>query len=132
MADVNAAATSSRRVLLVDDNEDIRVLMRLAIQRDGRFEVCGEATNGEEAIARCGELHPDAVLLDLLMPVMDGYTALPQIRSRCPETDVIVFSAVPSLDARQRAAALGARSFIEKTADATKVLDALAAVFDLD
>lgn len=127
---MNLVAAPSRRVLLVDDNEDIRVLMRLAIERDGRFEVCGEARDGAEAVECSEALRPDAVLLDLLMPVMDGFTALPLILERSPGTDVVVFSAVGSSETRSRVADLGAASFVEKSADAIAVLDALAAVLD--
>jgi CheY-like chemotaxis protein len=117
---------SARRVLLVDDNEDIRLLMRLAIERDRRLVVVGEAANGADALAKCDGACPDAVLLDLLMPVMDGYEALPKIKQRCPRTDVVVFSAMTSPETTARVASLGAAAFVEKTADTVAVLDALA------
>lgn len=126
-ADVPSAQTpAARRVLLVDDNEDIRLLMRLTLERDPRFDVAAEAQNGEEAVAYCRTHCPDAVLLDLLMPVMDGYAALPQIKQLCPQATVVVFSAIESPDTVERVIRAGASAFLQKTADTTVVLDALA------
>ena len=116
---------AAKTVLLVDDNEDIRLLMRLAIQRDGRFVVCGEAADGAAALEQCEARCPDAILLDLLMPVMDGFTALPLLKQKCPNTNVVVFSAVPSPETRSRVMALGATAFLQKTVDAEAVLSAL-------
>ena len=116
----------ARRVLLVDDNEDIRLLMRLALDRDPRFAVCGEAENGQEAVAFCERECPDVVLLDLLMPVMSGFIALPLIKAHCPSTDVVVFSAAGSPETTGKVTSLGASAFVQKTADTASVLDALA------
>ena len=119
-------ASRTTTVLLVDDNPDIRLLMRLAVERDGRFEVSGEASNGTEAVAHCRASAPDAVLLDLLMPVMDGFAALPLIKDASPTTRVVVFSALSDPDVRRRVEALGASTFLSKTADRNEVLRALA------
>jgi CheY-like chemotaxis protein len=118
--------TGARRVLLVDDNDDIRLLMRLAIERDPRLEVCGEAAHGAAAVAACDGRCPDAVLLDLMMPVMDGWTALPLLKERCPDTDVVVFSAAAAPDVRARALSMGAAAVFGKTDDTSTVLEALA------
>src|SRR4051794_21239523 len=72
------------RVLLVDDLPDIRLVMRLLLEADGRIEVVGEATDGAQAVELTKELHPDAVILDLRMPGMDGVQALPLIRDAEP------------------------------------------------
>ena len=80
------------RALLVDDVPDLRVLIRLALQNDGRFEVVGEAGDGEEGIRMATELQPDAVLLDLAMPRMDGLTAIPGIRQACSATRILAYS----------------------------------------
>src|SRR5436190_18772849 len=82
------------RVVLVDDEPDIVFLAKLLFESDGRFEVVGEAGNGEEAVRLAQELQPEAVLLDILMPGMDGWEALPLIRRVSPETTVVVVSAL--------------------------------------
>jgi DNA-binding NarL/FixJ family response regulator len=83
------------RVLLADDEADMRHLLRLNLEMDGRFEIIGEAKNGAEAVALARVLRPDAVVLDILMPVMGGVDALPLIRDAVPHTSVIVLSAYP-------------------------------------
>ncbi len=85
------------RVLLADDVPDIRALLRLAIERDGRFEIVGEAGDGAEAIAQAGLLTPDLVLLDLAMPQMDGLQAIPEIRHHIgPDGRIVVLSGFES------------------------------------
>ena len=80
--------------MLVDDEPDIVFLARTLFESDGRFDVVGEASDGEEAVRLAQQLHPDAVLLDILMPGMDGWQALPLIRRVAPETAVVVVSAL--------------------------------------
>lgn len=122
VADRTIGAPASRvRVLLVDDHPDIRLLVRIGLEADGRFEVVGEATDGREAVdAVCagerGGGCPDAVLLDLSMPVMDGMAALPLILDCCPEARVVVFSANDEPANRREAQRLGAAGFLPKGA----------------
>ena len=78
------------RVVLADDVADIRALIRLAIERDGRFELVGEATNGREAVRLAEELAPDLVILDLAMPTMDGLQAIPEVRRHLGDDGRIV------------------------------------------
>jgi CheY-like chemotaxis protein len=101
------------RVLLADDVPEIRQLIRLTLELDGRFEVVGEASDGAEAIAIASSQCPDVVILDVSMPVMDGIQAIPEILRRCPETKIIVLSA---LEGTTSAAALeaGADAYIVK------------------
>ncbi|MFN2488254.1 MAG: response regulator transcription factor [Actinomycetota bacterium] len=81
------------RVLLADDVAEIRMLLRLTLELDGRFEIVGEASNGAEAVQIVSCQHPDVVVLDLAMPVMDGFTAIPKICSCSPKTKILVLSA---------------------------------------
>lgn len=96
------------RVLLVDDLPDIRLVMRLLLEADGRAEVVGEAADGVEAVRLATELRPDAVVLDLRMPGMDGVSALPLIRDASPGTVVVALSALPIGPMTDRAVDLGA------------------------
>jgi CheY-like chemotaxis protein len=100
--------TSKVRVLLADDLADIRLVIRLLLEADGRAEVVGEATDGAEAVRLASELRPDAVILDLRMPGMDGVQALPLIREVSPGTVVVALSALPVSPMTERAISLGA------------------------
>jgi CheY-like chemotaxis protein len=106
-------ASSKVRVLLVDDLADIRLVMRLLLEADGRAEVVGEAADGAAAVRLAGDLHPDAVVLDLRMPGMDGVSALPLIRDAAPGAVVVALSALPVGPMTDRAVDLGA-TYIRK------------------
>src|SRR5947207_13992560 len=74
------------RVLVVDDEPDARLFIRVALGTDPDFLVCGEAVNGAEAVKLVSDLHPDVVLLDIRMPLMDGIDAARKLKSICPGT----------------------------------------------
>src|SRR5437764_14484478 len=104
------------RVVLVDDEPDIVFLARTLFERDGRFDVVGEAGDGEQAVRLAERFQPEAVLLDILMPGMDGWAALPLIRRVAPGTAVGVASAPGRRqDVAERATALGAAAYLQKS-----------------
>ena len=105
---------SRPRVLIVDDNDDIRRLLRTKLSRSNVYDIVGEAADGQEAIEQARELKPDVVLLDLAMPVMDGLQALPQIRTEVPGARVIVLSGFDHETMAPRALAAGAARYVEK------------------
>lgn len=82
-------ATSEIRTLVVDDHPDIRELLRLILGRSDEFHVVGFGRNGVEAVELAEANQPDLVLLDVLMPVMTGITALPLIRQKAPAAKVV-------------------------------------------
>jgi len=102
------------RVLIADDTEDIRTLLRLTLAKDGRFEIVGEAGNGADAISLVAETKPDAVVLDLAMPVMDGLQALPAIRGLIPDGKIVVLSGFNASQMARDAISLGADDYLEK------------------
>ena len=117
--------SESLRVLLCDDMQQIRLLLRTEISLESDLEVVGEATNGAEAIELARASQPDVVVLDLTMPVMDGLEALPQIRAAAPEARVIMLSAHGSGEMESKAVAAGATRYMEKTATAREIVDAV-------
>jgi CheY-like chemotaxis protein len=81
------------RVLIADDQADIRTLLAQRLGLDPALEVVGEASSGAEAITKVDELQPAAIILDLQMPGMPGEEAIPILRSLAPELQILVFSA---------------------------------------
>src|SRR2546426_7783599 len=82
------------RVLIADDHSIVREGLRIFLGRDPELEVVGEAADGVEAVELSRQLRPDVVLMDLLMPVMDGIAATSVIRNELPETEVIALTSV--------------------------------------
>ncbi len=82
------------RVLITDDHALVRQGLKLLLGQDPELEVVGEAANGREAIERTQVLRPQVVLMDLLMPEMDGLTAIPEMRQRYPEVEIIALTSV--------------------------------------
>jgi two-component system, NarL family, response regulator LiaR len=98
------------RVLITDDHSVVRQGLRMFLELDPELEIAGEAANGAEAIAMARELQPDVVLMDLLMPVMDGITAISTIRRELPGIEVVALTSVledASVVGAVRAGAIG-------------------------
>ena len=81
-----------KTVLVVDDSPDVRHVVRTFLERDATFKVCGEAGDGPEAIKQATLLAPDLVLLDFLMPGMNGIDVANALRQLLPETKIAIFS----------------------------------------
>jgi len=81
-----------KSILIVDDEEIMRRFLKEVL--DMKFDICGEAENGEEAVEKIEELEPDLVLLDIQMPKMDGYETFSQIKDMKPEQKVIFCTSV--------------------------------------
>ena len=101
------------RLLIVDDHEVVRVGLRFVLAQNREWVICGEASNGVEAVERTAELQPDVVILDLSMPVMSGLEAARRIRVISPATKIIVFS-MHEMPATARE--IGADAFVTKSA----------------
>ena|SRR5438552_446426 len=102
------------RVLVVDDDPDMRVIERLSLAQDPRFVIVAEAGDGSEAITAASRTQPDIVLLDLAMPLMGGMEALPLICKAAPGSRVIMLSAYPAERHAPEALALGAAAYLDK------------------
>ena len=120
----------SIRVLIVDDmaqvRSDLRTVLPLAGQAAGlQVDVVGEAGDGQEAIWQAEALRPDAVVMDLEMPVMDGYQATHEIKARYPACRVIALTVHGYEAARQKAIQAGVDVFIVKGAPVETLVQAI-------
>ncbi len=118
------------RILIVDDlpevRDGLRTLLTMAAEKtDSVIEVVGGARNGEEALQQVKELHPEVILMDLEMPILDGFAATCQIKNQWPAVRVVILSIHSSAEVRQRAQAAGADSFVEKGAPLQHLIAAI-------
>jgi DNA-binding NarL/FixJ family response regulator len=102
-------------VLIVDDNDLVRRLLRTWLEQRPEWEICGEAENGKLAIERVKELHPDIVILDLQMPVMNGLDAAREIKRISPTTAMIIFTVHASYELVKEARKLGVADVVSKS-----------------
>jgi len=85
------------KVLVVDDHELTRFSLKLAFSRQDNIELVGLASNGKEAIEMVRRYHPDVIVLDLQMPIMDGWSASTQIKDIEPNTQIIAYSSLEDM-----------------------------------
>ena len=112
-------------VMLVDDHEVVRELLRESLERTGEFRVVGEASDGAQAVALAPGLAPDLIVMDLLMPVKDGVEACREILELLPSTRVIMLTALGEEDAVVRSVAAGARGYLPKYSSKAQLLTVL-------
>jgi two-component system nitrate/nitrite response regulator NarL len=113
------------RVIIVDDMPQVLHDLHQLLELTGRVEVVAEAGNGQEAVRLAGDLSPDAILMDLEMPGMDGYEATRRIKQHTSAPRVIILSVHASPKERERARAAGADGFVMKGADYEDLVNAL-------
>jgi DNA-binding NarL/FixJ family response regulator len=108
-------------ILIADDNPNIRYLLRVFIESQTAFKVCGEAGHGTEAIEKAKKLQPELILLDLNMPVMNGGEAAGVLKAMLPRTKIILFSMHMDSVPRSLAAAIGVDLALSKSDGITKL-----------
>jgi two-component system, NarL family, response regulator LiaR len=117
----------SIRILIVDDHSVVRQGLRMFLRLDPDFEIVAEAGDGEQAVELARRLLPDVVLMDLLMPVMDGIEATAAIRCALPDTEVIALTSVLEDAAVIDAVRAGAIGYLLKDAQADELCRAIRA-----
>jgi two-component system response regulator NreC len=110
------------RILIVDDNAIIRRSIRECIEDNTDWEVCGEAENGRLAVEKVRQLHPELVILDWQMPVMNGLEAAREIHRIAPSTTMLMLTLHDFGSLRQEAHAVGIREVLSKTEQVSEKL----------
>jgi DNA-binding NarL/FixJ family response regulator len=113
----------SHGILIVDDSAQIRNMVRLWLETDDKFEVCGEAADGVEGIEKALALKPDLIVLDLLMPRMNGLQAATALQSTMPEVPIILFTLFPDSELASQARNAGVASVLSKMTEMSALCD---------
>jgi NarL family two-component system response regulator LiaR len=115
------------RVVIVDDHAVVRSGLTAFLFAFDDLELVGEAGSGEEAVQLCTQIQPDVVLMDLVMPGMDGATAAAHIRACCPQTQIVALTSFPEEQLVQAALQAGAISYLLKNVSADELALAIRA-----
>jgi DNA-binding NarL/FixJ family response regulator len=105
----------AKTILIVDDNANIRLALCEQFKRESDFEVCGEAENGKEAIDKALALHPNLIVLDLSMPVMNGLDAARELKRLMPPVPLIMYSEFGDVFGEQQARLVGISELVSKS-----------------
>jgi NarL family two-component system response regulator LiaR len=124
-----AQAPERIRVLLVDDHRVVRMGLRAFFDLQPDIEVVGEAADGSEGVAMARRLQPDVVLMDLLLPNMDGVEAIGRIKAERPETEIVTMTSFIEESKVTAALEAGATGYVLKDAEAEEVAAAVRAAY---
>jgi NarL family two-component system response regulator LiaR len=117
------------RVMIVDDHGIVRGGLSTFLMTCEDMELVGEAANGEQALKLCSQVEPDVILMDLVMPGMDGATATRLIRERCPEIQVIALTSFKERELVESALQAGAIGYLLKDVSAEELANAIRAAY---
>lgn len=103
------------RVLIADDHPVIRSMVRSTLQQHPEFEVCGEAADGAQAVEEAKKLKPDVVVLNISMPVLNGFEAAREIKATLPKSAIVILSSHADETFVREAKEIGVRAYVAKT-----------------
>jgi DNA-binding NarL/FixJ family response regulator len=118
------------RIVIADDHWVVREGLRMYLERDPGFEIVGEAEDGQQAVGLAAERRPDVVLMDLLMPVMDGVAAIEAIRRTSPGVEIVALTSVVDDEQVVKAVRAGAIGYLLKDARGLELKEAIRAAAD--
>ena len=121
-------ATKRIRVLIVDDHSVVRDGLKSVLELQNDIEVVGQAENGKDALKKVGELGPDIVVMDIMMPEMNGLEATKEIYKKYPRTRVVMLSQYDDEANILASEQIGAYGFIPKRAASSQVVNAIRAI----
>jgi two-component system response regulator NreC len=106
-----------KTILIADDHSHIRAALRALFASQPEFSICGEAKNGDEAVAKARELHPDLIVLDMSMPILNGLEATQMLRKIMPDVPIVLFTGHRTKFSDAYAAAAGVTVVVSKEQD---------------
>jgi two-component system, NarL family, nitrate/nitrite response regulator NarL len=112
------------RVLIVDDEPDVRMLLRLRLEAIPEFLIVGDVAVGDEALRRCYSAAPEAIVMDLLIPNVDGFEAIERFREALPDIGIVAYTAVAGTFVRDEMHRLGVELAL-KSGDIESLAEAL-------
>ena len=115
------------RILIVDDHDALRRAIRGLLESRREFEICGEAKDGLEALEKVAELKPDVVVLNVIMPVMDGFEAARKIRAVSPQSRIVMLSSHKDQQLLEEARNVGAVCYVPKSDAERELIEAVKA-----
>lgn len=121
--------SSNIRVLLCDDVQAFRALVRYSLEDEEGIEVVGEAADGNEGVRQAADLQPDIILLDLSMPECDGLEAIPAMVRRSPRAQIVALSGFTADRMAEPVIACGATAYLEKGVDIAEIVSTIRDVY---
>jgi DNA-binding NarL/FixJ family response regulator len=113
------------RILIADDSEPMRIALKTLFALRPQWEICGEAEDGREAVAKAAELQPDVIVLDFRMPRSDGIQAASEISRTMPATPIVMYTLYKSVDLETAAKLAGVRRVVAKEDGVQNLLTAI-------
>ncbi len=117
------------KVLIADDHELTRCTLKLALMRHKYLELVGTACNGQEVVDQVGQKQPDVVILDMHMPIMDGWSASRIIKQKSPQTRIVAYSSVEGGKAKALDEGAIVDAFCEKGTCPTQIVEIIRSLF---
>ena len=113
----------AKRILIADDGEEVRQVVRAVFEARSGYEICGEAANGTEAVERALELKPDLILLDVAMPMLNGVEVASVLAGAMPDLPIVLYTMYNEMLGLSLASAVGAKAVISKADGISKLVE---------
>lgn len=112
-----------KRILIADDGEEVRQVLRAMFEARTDYEICGEAANGAEAVSKALELKPDLILLDVAMPMLNGVEVASVLAGSMPDLPIVLYTMYSEMLGLSLATAVGAKAVVSKADGIGKLLE---------
>jgi DNA-binding NarL/FixJ family response regulator len=119
---IGSGSAMALRILIIDDSSEVRYVMRKVFESEPGWLVCGEASNGKEGVELAERIHPNLIILDLSMPVMNGLEVAKILNHSMPTVPLIMFTSFQTESLREQALAAGINKIIQKSGPLTELM----------